>query len=110
MTGLIRSVCKINFKGIPDGAVLDVVLHKSAVRGEEGITVLLGLLKTYFALGGMAIQFNILSPEILRKAQENPEEYRTLQIRLCGWNVYFVNLRREEQNEFIAMAEGNGAV
>ena len=109
VTGVIRSVSKMNFREIPDGAVLDIVLHESAVRGEDGITVLLGLLKTYFSSGGMAMQFNILSPEILRKAQETPEDYRTLQIRLCGWNVYFVNLSKKEQDEFIAMAEMNGA-
>ena len=109
VTGVIRSVGKINFVAIPDGAVLDVVLHKSAIKGEEGISALFGLLKTYFLSGGMAIQFNILDPEILRKAQDTPEAYSTLQIRLCGWNVYFVNLSKEEQDEFIAMAEMNGA-
>lgn len=109
VTGVIRSVGKINFKAIPDGAVLDIVLHKSAVRGDEGIAALLGLLKTYFMSGGMAMQFNILDPEVLKRAQREPEQYSTLQIRLCGWNVYFINLSKEEQDEFIAMSELNGA-
>ena len=55
--------------------------------------------------GGFAIQFNALNPAVLKKAQANPEKYQNLQIRLCGWNVYFVNLSRAEQDEFIKMSE-----
>ena len=51
------------------------------------------------------MQINVLSPAVLRAAQENPEKYATLQVRLCGWNVYFTALSRVEQDEFIRQAE-----
>lgn len=105
VTGLIRSAAKIDFTGVPDGGVLDIVLHCSAVKGDDGMAAFFGLLKTYFNLGGMAIQFNVLDPSVLRAAQESPEKYRNLQIRLCGWNVYFVDLSKKEQDEFIKMSE-----
>jgi formate C-acetyltransferase len=54
--------------------------------------------------GGGSVHFNVLSPEVLRKAQAEPEKYRNLQIRLCGWNVRFVNLNKQEQDEFILQA------
>ena len=60
-----------------------------------------GLLKAYMGREGFAIQFNVLNPEILRKAQREPEKYKNLQVRLCGWNVFFVDLRKDEQDEFI---------
>ena len=83
----------------------DVVLHHSAVKGEAGLQAFEGLLTTFMAGGGGSIHFNVLSPEVLRMAQAEPENYQNLQIRLCGWNVRFVNLSKREQDEFILQAE-----
>ena len=105
VTDLIHTVTKIDFTQVPNGTALDLMLHTSAVQGEEGLTAMLGLLKVFLLQGGIGIQINVLSPDVLKKAQQNPEHYRTLQIRLCGWNVYFVNLSRLEQDEFIRRAE-----
>lgn len=105
VTGLIASAGKFNFEKLADGAVLDIVVHPSAVRGEAGNNAMLALIKTYFQMGGMAIQFNVFDPSVLRKAQAEPQKYSTLQVRLCGWNVYFTDLSKTEQDEFIAQAE-----
>ena len=51
------------------------------------------------------IQGNVFNSADLREAQENPEKYRNLQVRVCGWNAYFVNLSKTEQDEFIKQAE-----
>ena len=59
------------------------------------------LLNLYFAKGGFAVQFNVVSPDTLRAAQNEPDKYRNLQVRLCGWNVYFTDLEREVQNNLI---------
>ena len=69
--------------------------------GEKGIHTLINLIRTYFNRGGYGLQFNILNADDLRKAQQHPEEYATLQVRVCGWNVYFVTLNEEQQNHFI---------
>jgi len=53
----------------------------------------------------MAIQFNIFDADTLRDARRNPEKYANLQVRVCGWNVRFTDLRPEEQDVFIAKAE-----
>ena len=105
VTALLSSILKLDAARIPDGAVADVVLHHSAVKGEAGMEAFAGLLTTFMARGGGSIHFNVLSPEVLRKAQAEPEKYRNLQIRLCGWNVRFVNLNKREQDEFILQAE-----
>ena len=60
-----------------------------------------GLLKSFMNRAGFAVHFNILDPETLKKAQQEPENYQNLQIRLCGWNVLFVDLDKEQQDEFI---------
>ena len=56
-------------------------------------------------MGGYAIHGNVFDAKVLRAAQEDPESYKNLQVRVCGWNVYFVNLNRAEQDEFIRRAE-----
>ena len=104
VTALLASVLKLRANRIPDGCVADVVLHSSAVKGEEGMAAFEALLTTFMASGGGSVHFNVLSPEVLLKAQAEPEKYRNLQIRLCGWNVRFVNLNKREQDEFILQA------
>lgn len=105
VTSLINSVTKIDYTQTPNGVVLDLLLHSSVTKGREGLCAMLGVLKTYMESGGLGIQINALNPEILKNAQAQPEKYRNLQVRLCGWNVYFVNLSKREQEEFIKMSE-----
>lgn len=105
VTGLINSAGKIDASQFPNGSVLDVVLHPSAVAGEEGLTAFLGLLLTYFKKGGLALHGNVFNAEDLKKAQKDPETYKNLQVRVCGWNAYFVNLTKGEQDAFIRQAE-----
>lgn len=105
ITALINSVTKIDQTEFPNGVVLDVVLHPSAVSGEDGLEAFLSILKTYFALGGMALHGNVFDAATLRAAQNEPEKYQTLQVRVCGWNAYFVNLSKAEQDAFIMQAE-----
>lgn len=105
ITALVHSAAKLDFTKFPNGSVLDVVLHPSAVSGEDGLTAFYGVLKTFFDKGGIALHGNVFDAEQLKRAQSNPEEYKTLQVRVCGWNAYFVNLSRAEQDAFIRQAE-----
>lgn len=105
VTSFLNSVLKIDATKIPDGCVADVVLHSSSTGGEEGTAAVSGLLTSYMARGGFAIQFNIVSGEILKKAQIMPEKYKNLQIRVCGWNANFVDLSKKAQDEFIIQSE-----
>ena len=61
--------------------------------------------KTYFELGGMQMQFNVVTTETLRDAMEHPENYRNLLVRISGYNAYFVELNRDMQIELIERAE-----
>ena len=101
VTALIQSLTKIDYSKIPNGSVTDVYLHPSAVSGEEGLKAMIALIKTYFKRGGFGVQFNIFSTDDLIEAQKHPEKYQTLQIRVCGWNVYFVTLSPYEQEQYI---------
>lgn len=102
VTALIHSVSQLDFSETPNGAVLDITLHPSAVKGEDGLTAFTALIRTFFARGGYALQFNVFDAEMLRDAQRHPENYASLQIRVTGWSVYFNQLSPAEQELFIA--------
>ena len=62
-------------------------------------------IKTYFELGGMQLQFNVVSSELLRDAMLHPESYQNLLVRISGYNAYFVTLNKEMQIELIERCE-----
>jgi len=79
--------------------------HPGAIQGIAGARKLLALVKTYMDLGGSHIQFNIVSSETLKHAQETPEEYRDLTVRVAGFSAYFTRLHEGVQDELIARTE-----
>lgn len=105
ITATMNSVTHIDFTESPHAAMIDFVLHPSAVEGDDGLEAFAALVRTYFKIGGHSVQFNIFDKEALKAAQREPEKYRNLQVRVCGWNVYFVDLEKVIQDEFIARAE-----
>ena len=105
VTALMRSASALCQDRFPNGTVLDIMLHPSAVSGEGGSEILLSLVKSYFGLGGFALHGNVVSADTLEAAKREPEKYSTLQVRLCGWNVYFVDLSEKEQDELIRQAK-----
>ncbi len=107
--GVVESLSRLDHARFPDGAVLDVMLPPRTIAGEEGAEFLVNFVRTLFARGGQFVHFNSLSPDKLREAQRDPAKYRNLQVRLCGWNVRFVDLDRAHQDWIIREAEGSGA-
>jgi formate C-acetyltransferase len=107
ITAYMKSVLEIDSSAFLDGAPFDFILHPSAVEGEKGLADFQSLLEIFFRHGGFAAQGNIVSGDTLREAQLHPERYGTLQVRVCGWNEYFVRLNRIKQDLFIKQCEGN---
>ena len=105
VTAHIHSVTEIDMLETVNGSVIDIDLHSSAVKGDDGLCALLATLKTYFDRGGFAAHYNVLDTKTLRDAVDHPEKYPNLQVRLCGWNALFASLSSDVQKEFIARAE-----
>ena len=80
-------------------------MHPTVLSREDGIQKLIQLTQTYFAQGGMEVQYNVVSSETMREAQEKPEEYRDLIVRIAGYSAYFVELNRDCQNDVISRTE-----
>lgn len=105
VTSLVNSVTRLDLSQFPSGTVLDVLFHPTAIAGEAGIQATSAVIRTHFEKGGMAIQFNIFDAATLRDAQKRPEAYANLQVRVCGWNARFTDLKLDEQEMFIARAD-----
>ena len=104
-TSLILSVTELSPYQYTESFCLDVFLHPSVAEGEAGLDAIRGLIDVYKDRGGLSIQFNIVSPDVLKDAKLHPEKYSELQIRVCGWNVYWKDLSSAEQDAYIARAE-----
>ena len=103
-TAVIRSVAKMDHVRT-GGTLLNQKLTPQLLRTDEDLRNLVHLIRTYFALGGHHIQFNVVSAETLRAAQANPEAYRDLIVRVAGYSDYFCDLSRALQDEIIARTE-----
>ncbi|MBR4888029.1 MAG: hypothetical protein IKU17_02680, partial [Clostridia bacterium] len=106
ITAYLQTLLNIDSSAFINGAPCDFVLHPSAVEGEKGLQAFITLVEIFFANGGFALQGNVFNHEMLKAAQEEPEKYATLQVRVCGWNEYFVKLNKEAQDMFIKQCEG----
>ena len=72
---------------------------------EKTVQDMCSYIKSYFALGGMQIQMNVVTSETLRDAMAYPESYRNLVVRISGYSAYFTELPRDLQHEVISRAE-----
>ena len=104
-TAIIRSYCKIDHTKLATGAALDIKLLPTSVAGEDGLEALISLLRGFVILGGFFMQPDVADAEILKAARENPQDYRTLSVRVSGWNARFITLDDEWQRMVI---EQNG--
>ena len=104
LTAMLNSVSRIPFDRVTGGP-LNIRIHPSAVQGQNGLKTFAALLKTYMESGGMQAQVNAVSREQLLEAQENPEKYRNLCVRVTGYSAYFVQMGKKAQDELIERTE-----
>ena len=83
------------------GSALDLKLYPATVWGDDGREALAALIRGFVALGGSFLQLDVLDAAVLRRAQEHPEDYKTLSVRVSGWNARFITLDREWQEMII---------
>ncbi|RJP90129.1 MAG: formate acetyltransferase [Desulfobacteraceae bacterium] len=102
----IRDVASLNPKNINNNIAFNVKVVPSAGDSrEKTVADIFAYVKTYFDLGGMQMQLNVVTSETLKDAMAHPENYRNLLVRISGYNAYFVTLNRDMQIELIERAE-----
>ncbi|HIQ02704.1 MAG TPA: glycyl radical protein [Anaerolineales bacterium] len=103
-TAVIRSVAKMDHART-GGTLLNQKFTPQLLQDDDGLDKLVHLIRTYFRLDGHHIQFNVVDAATLRAAQENPEQYRDLIVRVAGYSDYFCDLTKALQDEIISRTE-----
>ena len=103
-TAVIKSLGKLD-QTKSGGTLLNVRFVPQLLKREEDQKKLASLIRTYFKFGGHHIQFNIVDTATLHDAQQHPEEYRDLLVRVAGYSDYFNDMTEQLQNEIIARTE-----
>lgn len=101
----MRSAAKVNQEIHSGGTLLNLRLNHELVATRRGQANLGAMIQAFFALGAFHVQFNTLSSKVLRRAQEKPEDYKDLLVRVAGYSTQFVNLSKSMQDAIIARTE-----
>lgn len=103
-TAVVKSASKMDHVRT-GGTLLNQKFTPSVVAGEEGLTQMANLVRSYFNMDGHHIQFNVIDRQTLIDAQNNPEEYKDLIVRVAGYSDHFRNLSKALQDEIIERTE-----
>ena len=103
-TAVIKSLGKLD-QTKSGGTLLNVRFVPQLLKRDEDQRKLASLIRTYFKFGGHHIQFNIVDTATLHDAQQHPDEYRDLLVRVAGYSDYFNDMTEQLQNEIIARTE-----
>jgi formate C-acetyltransferase len=102
----LRDVAGLDPECMDNNIAFNVKLNLSPDDSRErSVDIMASYVKTYFDMGGMQLQFNVVTSETLKDAMAHPENYRHLMVRISGYNAYFTMLNREIQTELIERAE-----
>ncbi|RLV04163.1 formate C-acetyltransferase/glycerol dehydratase family glycyl radical enzyme [Streptococcus iniae] len=105
-TSVLKSVSKLRTEEIVGGVLLNQKVNPQTLSKEEDKVKLIALLRTFFnRLHGYHIQYNVVSRETLIAAQENPEDYRDLIVRVAGYSAFFNSLSKATQDDIIERTE-----
>lgn len=100
-TAACNSVSKLDHFIASNGTLFNQKFHPSALSGLKGLQNFTSLIRAYFDQKGMHMQFNVVSRETLIDAQQNPEKYKSLVVRVAGYSALFTTLSRSLQDDII---------
>lgn len=103
-TAVIKSCAKMDHLATA-GTLLNQKFTPNVVAGEAGLNNMASLVRSYFAMDGHHIQFNVVDRQTLIEAQKHPEDHKNLIVRVAGYSDFFRNLDKPLQDEIIERTE-----
>ena len=104
-TAAATSVSRLDHFIVSNGTLVNQKFHPSALSGREGLEKFVALIRGYFDQKGMHMQFNVVDRQTLLDAQEHPEKYKHLVVRVAGYSALFTTLSRSLQDDIIRRTE-----
>ena len=91
---------------VSGGQLLNLRLNPASVNTKGGKEKFISLIRTFLGdLKGMHVQFNIIDNKILKAAQQEPDKYKDLMVRVAGYSALFAPLDKSLQNDLIDRTE-----
>ncbi|MBU2488683.1 MAG: formate acetyltransferase, partial [Proteobacteria bacterium] len=100
-TAVLKSCGKIDHVGDGRAFLLNQRLSPTQLAGEKGYHLWKAYMRTWADLGLDHVQFNMVSDETLRAAQQDPEKYQEVIVRVAGYSAHFVDISRKTQDNII---------
>ena len=104
-TAAANSVARLDHGIASNGTLFNQKFHPSALSGERGLDNFIALIRAYFDQKGSHMQFNVIDKETLKDAQNNPDQYKHLVVRVAGYSALFTTLSRSLQDDIINRTE-----
>lgn len=104
-TSVLKSVMKLPTLLITGGQLLNQKYSPELLQTPDQFEKFVDVIKTFVQMKGWHIQFNIISSKTLREAQNNPDEYKDIIVRVAGYCAQFVTLDTTTQNDIISRTE-----
>ena len=104
-TAVAISSGKLDHEGMSGGSILNVKFLPSSIKGEEGLDKFTQYTKGALKAGVWHMQFNVMDTEEMRKAQQKPDEYRDMIVRVAGYSAFFTGLSTQLQEDVIDRTE-----
>jgi len=101
----MRSVAKLNHLKLTGGSVFNMRFSPDVFKDAAKLRKFAVLIRTYCETGGYMVQFNITSTATLREAQQHPDTYHDLLVRVATYSAYFVELSPRLQEDIIVRME-----
>lgn len=105
---VLKSVANLPHGRFVQGTLLNLKVEPAMLQTENGISQLMALLKSMCSLGVYHVQFNVIDQKTLIDAQNNPEQYKGLLVRVAGYTAYFSELGKDVQDEIIGRTVQHG--
>lgn len=102
----LRDVARLDPRNMDNNIAFNVkIVPSPADTNEKAVDTMTSYAGTFFDLGGMQVQYNVVTTDVLRDAMANPQLYPDLMVRISGYVAYFTKMQRDLQLEVIRRAE-----
>ena len=98
-TAVLKSVSKLDNFLLSNGTLLNVKFTPATLAGDSGLNKLADFLQAFTRLRLQHIQFNVVNADTLREAQQRPQDFAGLVVRVAGYSAFFVELSQEIQDD-----------
>lgn len=103
-TAVLKSASKVDASNL-QSTLLNLKFHPAVLEGETNAEKFVSFNDAYRELGGYHVQYNVVDSDMLKDAQEHPEQYQDLMVRVAGFTARFVDLGEDAQSEIIKRSE-----